>query len=111
MKQSKKQHTCHRRVRGLAVSAVALLGSIAAVVPAHAQAVYGTIFGTVTDKTGAVVPNAAITVTDITKGTAVTAQTNDSGEFRVQHLIPDTYRVEAEASGFAKSRVDNVAVF
>src|SRR6187402_3219779 len=43
---------------------------------ASAQAVYGSIFGTVTDNTGAVVPNAAVTVTDIAKGTAVTVQSN-----------------------------------
>jgi hypothetical protein len=110
MKNFRKQ-TKHRGISGLALTAAGLLGSLAAVVPAHAQAVYGTIFGTVTDKSGAVVPNAAITVTDITKGTSVTAQTNNSGEFRVQHLIPDSYRVEAEASGFAKSMVDNIAVF
>jgi hypothetical protein len=110
MKKFRKQ-TKHRGISGLALTAAGLLGSVAAVVPAHAQAVYGTIFGTVTDKTGAVVPNAAITVTDITKGTSVTAQTNNSGEFRVQHLIPDSYRVEAEASGFAKTMVDNIAVF
>jgi hypothetical protein len=110
MKNFRKQ-TKHRGISGVALAAAGLLGSLAAVVPAHAQAVYGTIFGTVTDKSGAVVPNAAITVTDITKGTSVTAQTNNSGEFRVQHLIPDSYRVEAEASGFAKSMVDNIAVF
>ena len=37
---------------------------------AFGQAVYGTIFGTVTDNTGAVVPNATITVTDVAKGTS-----------------------------------------
>jgi len=37
--------------------------------PASAQSVYGSIFGTVTDRSGAVIPNAAITVTDETKGT------------------------------------------
>ncbi len=81
------------------------------VVPAAAQAVYGSIYGTITDTSGAVVPNATVRVIDTTKGTTVTAQTNGSGEFRVQHLIPDTYRVESEASGFGKSSTDNVIVF
>ncbi len=80
-------------------------------VPAHAQAVYGSIYGTITDTSGAVVPNAAITVTDIAKGTSVTAQTNESGEFRVQHLIPDHYRVDAQATGFGKTTTDDVPVF
>jgi Carboxypeptidase regulatory-like domain/TonB dependent receptor len=78
---------------------------------AAAQAVYGSIFGTVTDNTGAVVPNATITVTDVSKGTAVMVQTNDSGEYTVQHLIPDTYRVEAKASGFSVSSADHIVVY
>ncbi len=79
--------------------------------PASGQAVYGSIFGTVTDKSGAVVPNATVTVTDISKGTATTVQSNETGDYRVQHLIPDTYRVEAEAKGFSKGLVDNVVVY
>jgi hypothetical protein len=78
---------------------------------AFAQAVYGSIFGTITDNTGAVVPNATITVTDVAKGTSVTAQTGATGDFRVQHLIPDTYRVDAEAGGFNKTSADNVIVY
>ena len=64
------------------------------------QAVYGSIFGTVTDSTGAVVPGATITVTDAAKGTSVTAQTNGSGDFTVDHLIPDPYDVKVVATGF-----------
>jgi hypothetical protein len=94
----------------LALSAL-LLWSIAGSLPASAQAVYGAIFGTVTDKSGAVVPNATITVTDVSKGTFVTVTTNDSGLYRVQHLIPDTYKVQAEAPGYSKSMADNVIVY
>jgi hypothetical protein len=75
------------------------------------QAVYGSVFGTVTDSTGAVVSNATITVTDVAKGTSDTAQTNDSGEYRVQHLIPDTYTVAAEAQGFNRVTTENVIVY
>lgn len=76
-----------------------------------AQAVYGSIFGTVTDPTGAVVPNATVTVTDVSKGTTATVQTDASGGYRVQHLIPDTYSVTVEASGFKKATQDNVVVY
>jgi len=65
-----------------------------------AQAVYGSIFGTVTDATGAVVPNASVTVTDVAKGTSSTLQSNDSGEFHADHLIPDVYDVKIVAQGF-----------
>ena len=71
-----------------------LVGAVAALLAsgpsAVAQAVYGQILGSVTDATGAAVPNATITVTDITKGTSVTLTSNESGEFTAQHLIPDT---------------------
>lgn len=77
----------------------------------YAQAVYGSIYGTVTDNTGAVVPNATITVTDESKGTAVTATSNESGLYRVEHLIPDLYEVKVEASGFATFDAQHIQVF
>ena len=77
-----------------------LVMSLSSLAPsAIAQAVYGSIFGTIADNTGAVIPNATITVTDVAKGTSVTAQSHGSGNYRVQHLIPDTYRVDVEARG------------
>jgi hypothetical protein len=67
---------------------------------AYGQAVYGSIFGTTLDTTGAAVPGATITVTDDAKGTSVTATSNGSGEFTVEHLIPDLYDVKVSAPGF-----------
>jgi len=68
---------------------------------AQAQAIYGSVYGTVTDKTGAAIPNATITVTDQSKGTAVEVTSNQSGEYTVPNLIPDVYDVKASAAGFA----------
>jgi len=78
---------------------------------ALAQAVYGSIFGTITDPSGAVVPNATVTVTDVAKGTTVTVQSGATGDYRVQHLIPDTYTISVQASGFKTSTTDNVVVY
>jgi hypothetical protein len=64
------------------------------------QAVYGGVFGTVTDPSGAAVPNAKVTVTSATKATSVDATSNESGNYSVTHLIPDTYNVRIEGSGF-----------
>ncbi|NYF78321.1 TonB-dependent receptor [Granulicella arctica] len=75
------------------------------------QAVYGSIFGTVTDSSGAVVPNATITVTDEAKGTSFTAQSNASGEFTVEHLIPDPYDVKVVATGFAGFEQKGIQLF
>ena len=55
---------------------------------ASAQAVYGSILGTVTDPQGAAVVAAKVTVTDQNKGTIETTTTNDSGNYTVTHLIP-----------------------
>ena len=91
--------------------AISFITLVAIVPAAKGQAVYGSIFGTVTDSTGAVIPNATITVTDVAKGTSVTAQSSGDGQYRIQHLIPDTYRVDAEATGFTTSTADNIVVY
>jgi hypothetical protein len=75
-----------------------------------AQAVFGSIVGTVTDPTGAVVPNATVVVTDVSKGTSQTIQSNASGNYTASRLIPDTYTIKATAPGFATAEADNVPV-
>jgi hypothetical protein len=77
---------------------------------AQAQAVYGSIFGTVTDPQGAAVANAKITVIDERKGTSDTASTNDSGNYSVTHLIPDTYTIRVESQGFKTSEQKGIIV-
>src|SRR3989442_8455765 len=78
--------------------------------PASGQAVFGSIFGRVTDPSGAAVPNAKVTVTSATKATSYTATTNADGNYSVTHLIPDTYNVRAEAAGFKAFEVKNIPV-
>src|SRR5947199_5848528 len=77
---------------------------------ASGQAVYGSIIGTVTDPQGNAVAGAKVTVTDITKGTSEATTTNDSGNFSVIHLIPDTYKVHVEATGIKAYDVPRVLV-
>ncbi|GAC1674818.1 MAG: hypothetical protein PVS2B2_09270 [Candidatus Acidiferrum sp.] len=74
------------------------------------QAVYGSIVGTVTDAQGNAVSGAKVTVTSLTKGTTDETTTNDSGNFTALHLIPDTYKVVVEATGFKATSVANVLV-
>jgi hypothetical protein len=78
---------------------------------AFGQAVYGSIYGTVTDATGAAVPGANVTVMDVAKGTSVNVQSDGSGEFRVDHLIPDVYDVKVDASGFKGYQQKGIQVF
>src|SRR5215471_13433688 len=64
------------------------------------QAVYGSIVGTVSDSSGAAVPSAKITITDIGRDVTTTTATNESGNFMQRYLIVGRYRVRVEAPGF-----------
>jgi hypothetical protein len=75
-----------------------------------AQAVFGSILGTVTDPQGAAVSGAKVTVTSVGKGTAVETTTNDSGNYTVTHLIPDAYKIHIEAPGFKATDIPSVQV-
>src|SRR6202022_2428868 len=74
------------------------------------QAVYGSIVGTVTDAQGNAVSGAKVTVTSVTKNTSVETTTNESGNYSVIHLIPDTYKVAIEAPGFKVTSIPSVIV-
>jgi hypothetical protein len=78
--------------------------------PAAAQSVYGSVFGTVTDKTGAAVSGATVTVKDEAKGTIVTVTSNASGDYSVPHLIPDVYDLKVTAKGFKAFETKGVSV-
>src|ERR1700687_5166038 len=67
---------------------------------ASAQQVFGSIFGTVTDANGGVVPNAKVTITDMAKGTTTELATDASGNYSKGQLIPDEYRVTIQDVAF-----------
>src|SRR2546427_2814164 len=69
---------------------------------AWSQAITGTILGTITDPSGAVLPG--VTVTAVNTGTNLTRQviTNESGNYSIPNLPTGNYRVEAELPGFKK---------
>ncbi len=69
---------------------------------AGAQTQTGRIWGTVTDASGAVIPGASITVTNVGTTLAKTAVANDQGRFVITDLMPATYEVSAEITGFKK---------
>src|SRR5580704_14962119 len=69
---------------------------------AFSQAVNGTIVGTVTDASGAVVAGAKITLTEENTRVVHNGVTNPSGDFSFPDMPPGTYDVMAEMSGFKK---------
>lgn len=71
----------------------------------YAQTITATITGTVTDQTGAVVPNAKVTATNVATNVAASTQTNESGIYSLLFLPVGQYRVNAEASGFKAASI------
>ena len=76
----------------------------------NAQQVFGSIIGTVTDPSGGAVAGAKVTVTDIAKGTKFETTTNESGNYNVGHLIPGSYQVTIENTGFQKTTSTPITV-
>ena len=80
--------------------AVLVIGLIAFVMSSFAQsAVAGAINGKITDPQGAVVPNAAIIVTNIGTNQSVTINSSDDGTYKVTNLQPGTYTVYNNGDG------------
>ncbi len=77
---------------------------------AFAQTATSVIFGTVTDASGAAVPNVPVTATAVATGVSARVVTNESGNYVFPNLQPGTYTVSCEASGFRKAEVRNVLV-
>jgi hypothetical protein len=70
----------------------------------------GALAGTVTDASGAVVPNATVTLTSLSTGQVRTTVTSADGSYRFGLLAPDTYRVKFQSSGFTEAEVPSVTV-
>jgi hypothetical protein len=65
-----------------------------------AQSTQSTILGTVTDKSGAVIPRAEVVVTNVDKGESSTYWTDASGNYLAPELLPGTYTVRVTKAGF-----------
>jgi len=79
--------------------------------PAAAQtAGEGSLQGTVTDSTGAVVPNAVVTITNKATGISASQDSTSAGFFNLSPVLPGTYSVQVEAKGFKTLLQDNVVV-
>jgi hypothetical protein len=78
---------------------------------AHGQGSFeAQIRGVVTDQSGAVIANAAVTITNDGTSIAQTAQTNDHGEYFLSGLRPSVYTIKAQVSGFRVSEKKNVVL-
>ena len=88
----------HGTVWFCALLAISISATVAP--QASAQVLYGSLVGNVTDPNGAVVPNAAVTVTDQATGVVTTSTTDPTGVYQFIALQPGTYIVKISVAGF-----------
>ena len=74
-------------------------------VPAQAQ-FSSSVQGTVTDSSGAAVPNVPVTLTNPETNAQFHATTNGAGGYRFSSLAPGSYKIKVEATGFQPKEVE-----
>ena len=78
-----------------------MLGSVLLLAcPSWGQTVYGSITGSVTDASGAAVPGATVTLTNIGTSEKRSMESGATGTYEFVNLVPGNYRIDAEKSGF-----------
>lgn len=85
-----------------------LLGMLAFAASLFAQGERGTLNGTVTDPSGAVVVGASVKAVNVATGVEFDVVTTDAGVFRMPYLQPGTYKLSANAPGFKSAVRENV---
>src|SRR6516164_10012898 len=98
----------HRRV--LAALAISFFCLITTSVRVNAQTFYGSVVGSVTDNSGAVVAGATVTITNLGTSESRTADTNAAGEYSFVNLVPANYKVDVQAGNFKHFVRQSVAV-
>ena len=99
-----------RHLFALAIAAVFLLTCLFSVSLRAQNISTAELHGTIHDPSGAVVPNAAITIDDPSKGFSRTTTSDGAGNFQLLLLPPGTYEVTVTAPGFAKLTEKNVVL-
>jgi outer membrane receptor protein involved in Fe transport len=91
-----------KRSAGVAYSALLLAACISlAITPrASAQVLYGSVVGTVSDPSGAVIPGATVTLTAKQTGTERTDKADEGGRYSFVNVLPGVYEVKIVATGF-----------
>lgn len=98
-----------RAVQGIA-AVVFLAAVLLSPTAGLAQEARGTISGKVMDSGDAVIQGATVKVTNVAMGTSLTLRSNDNGFYQATYLIPGTYQIMVEASGFKRLVRDGVVV-
>jgi hypothetical protein len=92
-----------RKVLGYWGVGTALLLSLLCSHPVHGQVVGGTISGTISDRSGAVVANATVSLQNLATGVTTAVTTNAQGLYSLPNLLPGNYQETVSATGFEKA--------
>lgn len=87
-----------------------VIAFLVAAAAGYAQTTTGSIFGTVTDPSGAVIPGVTVTATNVQNGLAQTATSNATGNYIFPVVDPGVYTVRAVMSGFQQVSQSDVRV-
>ncbi len=89
-----------------------LAGLLIAVCGINARAQYedGSLIGSIHDATGAAVPNATVTVTNVNTANVFKVTSNGSGDYEVPSLRVGVYNIEAAAPGFASAQAKDISI-
>ena len=98
------------RVRALAVLTPVLALLLLPASSTHAQTLYGSIVGTVSDPQGALTPGVVIVATNVGTGLKVEATTDSDGAYVLRNLLPGTYDLTATLSGFRQHQQKSIPV-
>jgi hypothetical protein len=96
--------------RVVVVFVLLVLVGVAAPVSLAQSSDSGTLAGTVTDGTGAVVPNVSVTLTETDTGATRSTTANDKGHFIFPYTNPGTYSIKVTKEGFKTTIISNQAV-
>ncbi len=77
-----------------------MLALLIAILPAHSQSIQGSILGSVKDSSGAIVPGAQVTLTNMQEGTVRNTTTNSAGDYQFLNAKASQYALRVVASGF-----------
>src|SRR5689334_12605562 len=94
----------------VAVLTCVLVTFLLTLTQASGQTTFGTIVGTVSDSSGAVIPSAQVTLTSLATSEKRTATSDPTGGYTFVNLLPGEYRVEVEKEGFKRFTREPVVV-
>lgn len=91
----------NKRTEHLRILAAIAATFATSAVAGHAQTITATINGTVTDASGAVLPNATVVAKNVNTGVETTATTNQAGDYSIRFLQIGQYQVSVKQNGFS----------